>query len=133
MIVKIKLKDETGNEFTMMFGDSYKKWYIQFQEYIINFKIYHCIDATVSQNKWIGWGGLKWCNELDFQEELNREGCQSSDPNNPNPRKYEKMCFYHSRFIKSKIIEIMHSQRVHNEWIEARNKEWKKEQLNNQK
>lgn len=100
MIVKIKLKDEKeGEYYYMMFGDSYKSWEQQFREYCATFKpIGEVLEVKTSKEKWIGWGGLKWCNESEFQKELNREGCQEKDADNPDPRVYEYM-----DFIKNKI------------------------------
>jgi hypothetical protein len=79
----------------MMFGDSYKPWHMQMDEYMRR-----CAEGLprperveVSKSKWIGWGGLKWCSSDNFQHELNREGCQESDPDNSRPRKYADMEF----------------------------------------
>jgi hypothetical protein len=99
MIVRIKLK--TKNEvFTMMFGNSYKNWEEQFREYCFTFKPIEIIQIETSPEKWKGWGGLKWCNENEFQHELNMEGCQQNEPDNTKPRKYEYM-----RFGSNKIVE----------------------------
>lgn len=124
MIVRIKFKTDT-DEYTMLFGDSYKKWFTQFEEYISRYKVYDFSNVALSKSKWIGWGGLKWCNENEFQHELNREGCQSYDLNNPRPRKYDEMIFNDSVYVKSKIKNIIDSRKIINEIIEARNKEWK--------
>ena len=97
MIVKIKLKSK-DEVFTMMFGNSYKDWDEQFREYCSAFKPIEVLLVVTSPEKWKGWGGLKWCNENEFQNELNREGCQDKDPDNPNPRIYENM-----RFIQNQI------------------------------
>lgn len=129
MIVKIKFKTEDDKEYTMMFGDSYKKWYVQFEEYVKLHKAYNCIDVSVSKSKWIGWGGLKWCNENEFQYELNREGRQEYETDNHKSRKYLQMSFSSSIYIKAKVNDIISLSKSHNEWIEARNKEWK-QQLN---
>ena len=99
MIVRIKLKSK-GETFSMMFGNSYKNWDEQFREYCFTFKPVEIIQIETSPEKWKGWGGLKWCNETEFQHELNREGCQDKDPDNPKPRKYEYM-----RFGSNKIVE----------------------------
>ena len=81
----------------MLFGDSYKRWQLQFEEYVRivkarGFSIIP-ISAWKSKSEWIGWGGLKWCEESSFQEELNREGVQDGEPDNKNPRKYSDMKF----------------------------------------
>jgi hypothetical protein len=124
MIVRIELK---GKEdfFIMMFGDSYKKWYIQFEEYCHKFPELRLINIDVSKEDWIGWGGLKWCNENEFQEELNREGCQDKEPDNPKPRQYNKMHFESNKFIESKVKKIINIAFVRNEFIKKRNEEWK--------
>lgn len=100
MIVRIKLKSK-GETFTMMFGNSYKNWEEQFREYCYNFKPIDIIDVETSPEKWKGWGGLKWCNETEFQHELNREGCQDKDPDNPKPRKYEYMRFNLNQIVSN--------------------------------
>lgn len=89
----------------MMFGNSYKRWHDQFTEFMMR---YFCDDGKGwryepvkgrvkkverSYAKWKYWGGLKWCEEISFQRELNREGCQIQDHDNPNPRKYSDMRF----------------------------------------
>lgn len=107
MIVKIKFKNANNEEFTMLFGDSYKKWFIQFQEYAYRFCELEIISVDISKSEWKGWGGLKWCNENEFQEELNREGVQSNETDNPKPRVYSKMNFYFSKSISEKALSIM--------------------------
>lgn len=94
MIVRVKFVDGV----VMMFGTSYKKWTMQFDEYCWDYKeqLNEIEKVEVSNSKWIGWGGLKWCPEERFQHQLNREGCQSSDPDNANPRQYNEMSFYHN-------------------------------------
>lgn len=101
MIVKIKLKSK-DEVFTMMFGTSYKDWDEQFKEYCSMFKPIEVLSIVTSSEKWKGWGGLKWCNENEFQNELNREGCQDKDPDNPNPRIYANM-----KFIQNQIASTI--------------------------
>lgn len=98
MIIKIQfLNSKTGETFTMMFGNSYKKWREQVDEYMRMSRARNeqiePIKMWKSLSKWIAWGGLKWCNENDFQKELNREGVQMDEPDNKNPRKYSEMVF----------------------------------------
>jgi hypothetical protein len=100
MIVKIELEFKEKEQLIMLFGNSYKKWDEQFSEYCRMHKPISILSAYSSTEDWIGWGGLKWCVPEKFQAELNREGCQSKDPDNPNPRKYEYM-----RFGPNKIVE----------------------------
>jgi hypothetical protein len=106
MIIKIKFLDNDVKQFTMLFGDSYKKWYVQFEEYCRMFKPLVILEVHVSQANWKSWGGLKWCNENEFQHELNREGMQSGEPDNPKPRQYAAMDFYYSKHIFKKVLEI---------------------------
>jgi hypothetical protein len=101
MIVRIKLKSKNGDIFTMLFGNSYKKWNVQFREYCLNFKPVEILDVKTSRSEWKSWGGLKWCNELSFQYELNREGCQSIDTDNPYPRIYSNMIFNSNRIAEN--------------------------------
>ena len=67
------IKSKFPNGRTMLFGDSYKRWWTQMAE--------HCRERMeqpesiqVSKSKWISFGGLKWCEESRFQSELDEEG-----------------------------------------------------------
>jgi hypothetical protein len=93
MIVRVELKNTDNTICTSMFGDSYKKWSTQFSEYCRIYRPIELISLNSSKSEWIGWGGLKWCDESEFQNELNREGCQSDEPDNPNPSLYSNMIF----------------------------------------
>lgn len=79
----------------MMFGNSYKPWHMQVDEYMRQYseELQKPIKTEYSRSKWIGWGGLKWCPESEFQHQLNREGCQEGEPDNPHPRYYSLMYF----------------------------------------
>jgi len=105
-IVRVQFTDEL----TMMFGSSYKDWEDQFSEYLLMLKRLNQLDGylevTASDDKWVGWGGLKWCSEENFQHQLNREGCQSSDPDNPNPRQYSEMSFYRDSAVTKKVNKL---------------------------
>jgi len=101
MIVKLELITSDNENITMLFGDSYKSWQIQFNEWSFTWKPKQLISAETSKDKWISWGGLKWCSEDNFQKELNIEGCQFGEPQNPNPRKYEKMKFVNNPIVKN--------------------------------
>ena len=96
MIIKIRFRssDKKNREFNMLFGNSYKNWKEQFCEYRGLFKNEIPIKVWRSKSKWKGWGGLKWCLESEFQEELNREDTQDGEPDNPKPRQYSKMKFW---------------------------------------
>lgn len=104
MIVKIKFE----GDITMMFGDSYKPWRIQFDEYCWSNKkeLGEIEEVSCCLDDWIGWGGLKWCAAEVFQHQLNREGCQSGDPDNSNARQYADMKFT----FDSKVARI--AQRI---------------------
>jgi hypothetical protein len=67
------IKATFPNSPTMMFGDSYKRWWTQLAEYCRDFKLPQP-SIQVSAEKWISYGGLKWCSEHDFQRELDAEG-----------------------------------------------------------
>lgn len=104
MIVRIKFNDGL----TMMFGDSYKPWRVQFDEFCWkNKRIGEIEQVTYCSDKWIGWGGLKWCREEDFQDQLNREGCQSQDNDNPNARQFKDMIFRSHSTITRTAIRIL--------------------------
>jgi len=107
MIVKIKIKSKEDEEYTMLFGNSYKKWFTQFEQYARMYSPFQIISVDISKSEWKSWGGLKWCNENEFQEELNREGVQSNELDNPKPRNYSKMEFYFSKHISEKAFDIL--------------------------
>lgn len=99
MIIKVRFKEPSGTvegfvEETILFGNSYKKWQEQYIEYVRLFKAVP-VQAWKSKAEWKGWGGLKWCRDEDFQEELNREGVQDGEQDNLNPRQYSEMLFEH--------------------------------------
>jgi hypothetical protein len=102
MIVKIKIKSKDGEIFTMLFGDSYKTWDVQFSEYRQTFKPFEILEVETSKSKWKAWGGLKWCNETEFQNELNTEDCQWNEKN-PKPRIYSEMIFTKNLMIEKRI------------------------------
>lgn len=87
----------TFSKHTMLFGNSYEPWQMQVEEYMRRLAKFLLNDPPVkvetSNSPWKSWGGLKWCCEENFQHELNREGCQVNEPDNPNPRKYADMTF----------------------------------------
>ncbi len=85
MIVKIIFEGLEGDRWAMLFGNSYKDWKTQFEEYlwdqirwwdskiILKCNIYKITAILSSKDKWIQSGGLKWCNETEAQSELNKE------------------------------------------------------------
>ncbi len=101
MIVRVKIK---GHQ-SMMFGNSYKDWDMQAREF---FRIYpemleDVLSVEVSKSEWIGWGGLKCCQEGDFQAQLNNEGTQDDEPPCQNPRLYEEMIFHERNDLIEKL------------------------------
>lgn len=105
-IVRVAFEDRV-----MLFGNSYKPWNMQFDEYISTCKRdgieLVLMSVYVSDSQWISWGGLKWCPEQHFQQQLNREGCQESDPDNLHPRKYDDMKFYYDDKIYKQVRETI--------------------------
>ena len=109
----------------MLFGDSYKKWFIQCEEYLCNHirwwdtnvimecNIREVLKVEKSSSKWKGWGGLKWCQSYAFQEELNREGVQAGEPDNPKPRKYSEMSFEKDKKFETIITKLMNQRLRH--------------------
>lgn len=92
--IRIRFHKVDRERFTMLFGDSYKPWKEQYKEYLrLNRDKVMPILAEKSNSQWIGWGGLKWCEEKDFQHLLNREDRQDDDTDNPLPRKYANFIF----------------------------------------
>jgi hypothetical protein len=108
MIVRVTFTDDS----IMLFGDSYKPWKMQLDEYLWiakrnTGKSLEITKVESSKSKWISWGGLKWCPHEKFQKELNREGCQSTDPDNPSPRQYNLMHFTEDYKTKSEVLAII--------------------------
>lgn len=105
MTIRIAFR-KNGKEWKMLFGNSYKYWYTQATEYIYrnhgsktkgwrfqDLGDLEIVEVEKSHSSWKGWGGLKWCSEDLMQEELNREGVQRGEPDNPNPRQYADFKF----------------------------------------
>lgn len=113
MIIKITFLDATSKPLVMLFGDSYKTWKEQVREYLEYTKVLGVKNVESSQSKWIAWGGLKWCAEEDFQAELNREGCQQDEPDNPEARQYADMKFSNNAKATKEVIK-MYKDRVKN-------------------
>jgi hypothetical protein len=105
MIVKIKFSENL----IMMFGDSYKPWHMQFDEWLWANKDKEINPITIeaSSDNWIGWGGLKWCPERMFQDQLDREGCQENESDNPNPRQFKNMQFKNNPIVTAKVNKII--------------------------
>jgi len=103
MIVRVKFK----NSEIFLFGDSYKAWTMQFGEFIRSTIKLEIERVEVCKDKWVSWGGLKWCSEHNFQRVLNREGCQDGDLDNPNPRIYKNMIFCENKRISKKAHDIV--------------------------
>lgn len=112
MIVRVRFSDGK----VMMFGNSYKPWNMQFEEFVLwmerNNKLESVEEVHISDSPWVSWGGLKWCAEDSFQHQLNREGCQVEEPDNLNPRQYKDMYFYKDQDVRDKVIQIVSDIKV---------------------
>ncbi|WP_260857538.1 hypothetical protein [Bacillus thuringiensis] len=42
-----------------------------------------------------------------MQHQLNREGCQSNEEDNPNPRNYNEMQFYSDVTVSEKVNKLI--------------------------
>jgi len=62
----------------MMFGNSYRKWWDQLEEYCRICKRGRPAAIEVANEPWIGYGGLKWCPWEDFQSQLDIEAAGRS-------------------------------------------------------
>lgn len=106
MIVKAEFESTT-----MLFGDSYKPWQMQFDEWAWLCKNdndqLNLVKVTVSEDKWVSWGGLKWCPEEKFQQQLNREGCQDDEQDNQYPRQYSEMQFVRDAKVERKVLKML--------------------------
>lgn len=123
MIVRITFRTNKNENIVILFGDSYKKWFTQCEEYLCNYirwydtsiiskcDIREVLNVEKSFSKWKGWGGLKWCHSDIFQEELNREGVQRDEPDNPKPRKYSEMSFIEDEKSET-IVKKLINQRL---------------------
>lgn len=100
-MAKGKIVRVTFEDRIILFGNSYKPWIVQFDEYALlcqrDGEKLRVVKVEVSNSNWVSWGGLKWCPEDKFQHQLNREGCQYDDMDNLNPRKYGEMNFYDNK------------------------------------
>lgn len=115
MIVRVSMLDNNNKQFVMLFGDSYKKWDMQVWEYfnyaiqwydddiILQCNVLKIVNVEKCNAAWKSWGGLKWCEESSFQNELNREGAQDNEPDNPTPRQYKDMHFVYSGHVARKV------------------------------
>lgn len=120
MTVRVTFKQDDGSEKKILFGNSYKHWTTQMVEY--TYRTYghktkgwryedvegRVLEVEKSLSKWVGWGGLKWIEESIFQtEELNREGCQPGEPDNPKPRQYKDFKFEYSNYCYRAAIKAL--------------------------
>jgi len=73
LTAKVEFRKQDGEVLKMLFGNSYRKWDDQCDE----FKRAHnlsVIGVETSDQPWISYGGLKWCHPTALQKELDREG-----------------------------------------------------------
>lgn len=129
MIVKIELIDSDLEETTILFGTSYKNYLDQIKDFFyrtqkwidhVPHPVYEIISIEASNSKWKSWGGLKWCVEENFQHELNREGCQQNDPDNPNPRQYSEMEFKKNYYVDARVMDWYNTQYQEREIVELK-------------
>lgn len=117
MTVRVTFR-KNGKEWKMLFGNSYKYWYTQAVEYIYrnhgsktmgwrfeDLENLEIVEVEKSRSAWKGWGGLKWCAEDLFQEELNREGVQDNEPDNPKARQYSSFKFEYYNIGYRKLLK----------------------------
>lgn len=130
MIIRMKILDVNHKEYTFLFGSSYKTYLEQIQDFSYRTQVwidslphpaYSILSIQVSKSKWKSWGGLKWCLEENFQEELNREGVQSNEPDNPNPRQYSEMMFIKEYYHSAKIEDWYNRQYQERETVKSKN------------
>jgi len=67
------IKATFQNGTTMLFGDSYKRWWTQLAEYCGTYRKEQP-SVRISREPWISFGGLKWCSPDQFRVELIQEG-----------------------------------------------------------
>ncbi len=125
MIIRITILDKDKKPFIMLFGDSHQKWDVHFQDYLwyeikwwdekkcTKREIFGIVNVESSKSRWISWGGLKWCSHESFQEELNREGCQTGDKDNSNPRRYGDMIFVDNPSVMKKVVDMYNKAKRH--------------------
>lgn len=70
--IRAYFEDHTG-PYAMMFGTSYRTWWDQLEEFCRLYKT-KPKEVTISRKEWIGFGGLKWCQDTEFQSQLDIEG-----------------------------------------------------------
>lgn len=130
MIIKMKILDIDQKEYCFLFGTSYKTYLHQIQDFAYRTQkwmnhlphpAFEILSIEVSKSMWKSWGGLKWCLEENFQHELNREGCQSDDPDNPKPRQYSKMKFVKEYYHSKKIQHWFNRQYQEREIVKSEN------------
>jgi hypothetical protein len=86
--VKIEFTIE-GEKSQMVFGDSYKTWQMQLQEFVWYLKgrerNFTIGELLISRSKFVQ-NGLKWCSAESFQSELDEEGAYYKR----KPRQFER-------------------------------------------
>lgn len=81
-----------AEEYEMVFGDSYKTWQMQLNEYLMmlhNRKTQYKITGLRKSNAKFVQHGLKWCSVDEYQDELKFEAKDTGKP----ARKFDTMSF----------------------------------------
>lgn len=115
--VRVTLREDNGEPVKMLFGNSYKDWTEQAAEFIYRrygnpengWRYSDVVDRVIgverSLSRWIAWGGLKWCTEPSMQANLDREGVQRDEPDNPKPRLYRMFSFDYSPAQERRLLK----------------------------
>ena len=111
MIIRITtIRDGITQE--ILFGNSYKDWQEQFAEFVSMRpnKGLSIGNVQVSKEKWIGYGGLKWCSESSFQNCLDEEAKGLKKP----VRVYANMHFEPNQKATKEVIAIFNKYKNFN-------------------
>jgi len=69
--ITVKVTFMGGHE--MLFGNSYRDWDDQLNEYCSTFN-HVPVRIVSSHSPWVSFGGLKWCEPSQLQQQLDDEG-----------------------------------------------------------
>tara|TARA_Y100000310_G_scaffold75263_1_gene71551 strand:+ start:14814 stop:15266 length:453 start_codon:yes stop_codon:yes gene_type:complete len=85
MIVRVTFEDLERKELKYLFGNGYKSWRRQYEEFVYDYitwwdkktimtcNLFNILQVETSSSEWIKSGGLKWCSDKIAQDELNEE------------------------------------------------------------